>query len=190
MLDYLIKLLKIDFYEYCANISIKAWVLCLICSFGAIFLLNKYYWRRKFSYTHGVVFAVIITFVLGITLLGRENGMASSSLHTVFWTYERAFIEGAVHVACEILFNALLFLPIGMCLFLVLPSKLVIRDIILFSLVIEIVQLVTGRGVFELADIINNVLGGIAGMLAMSMLNKCRDYYCRRKNKCLTEKLY
>lgn len=188
MLDYLIKLLKIDFYEYCVNISIKEWIICLFCSFGAILLISKYYWRREISCIRSVIFALVITFVLAITLLGRENGMESSSLHTLFLTYERAFIEGALHVACEILFNALLFLPIGGCLFGVIPGKLIVRDIILFSLLVEILQLITGRGVFELADIINNVLGGIVGVLSMSILNKCRYY--RGKTKCLKKKLY
>lgn len=189
-MDYLVVLIKIDLEAYCANISIGEWVVYLVCNFLLVCLMNHYCWKKCFGLIHNFVLAICSTFIVGVTILGREDGMETSSIYTLFSTYEQTFVEGAVHVGFEILFNMALFVPAGICLSLKNSNKQVIRDLFLFSLVIEVIQLFTGRGVFELADVINNVLGGVAGMLIVNLVRKFESYIGGGKEKCSTEKHY
>ena len=177
--DYLIKLLQIDLKDYCANISIGEWLVCSICVLLVVCLLNRYYWGGSFGFLHKITLTICYTFIIGVTILGRKNGMETSSINKLFRTYERTFVEGAVHIAFEIMFNMLLFFPIGICLSLKKSSGQVIRDVFLLTLGIEGIQLFTGRGALEVADIINNTLGGAMGVIMVNLMRKCNVRWLR-----------
>lgn len=69
-----------------------------------------------------------------------------------------------------IVLNILMLLPVGISLSFVFESK---RKVILlgfcFSCLIEVSQLLTGRGLFEIDDILHNTIGVGLGILVYSM---------------------
>lgn len=86
----------------------------------------------------------------------------------------------------EIIFNILAFVPFGLYAEILLKKWNVFQKTLLFftvSLLFEVVQYVFAIGVSDITDLINNVLGGIIGMLlykgmekAMSSRHKTHKY--------------
>lgn len=104
------------------------------------------------------------TVVLAATILGRSPGSAISSVDTLFSTWLGALKEQKTSDLYEIVLNVLVFMPMGMiCSSLGYSKKKVILITLLISLCIEITQFLTGRGVFEICDLVHNALGGFIG---------------------------
>lgn len=84
-----------------------------------------------------------------------------------FWSY-RAILSGNTDLLSEVLWNVVLFIPIGILIMLLLTckNKWVISIIIgsLLSTVIEVIQLISHRGLFEFDDIFHNTLGTVIGI--------------------------
>ena len=84
-----------------------------------------------------------------------------------------ARINGEV-VYEEIYFNILAFLPFGLYLGILFKKWNVYQNILLFLLVslsFEIVQYIFSIGASDITDVINNVLGGMIGMILFKLLN-------------------
>ncbi len=84
-----------------------------------------------------------------------------------------ARINGEV-VYEEIYFNILAFLPFGLYLGILFKKWNVYQNILVFLLVslsFEIVQYIFAIGASDITDVINNVLGGIIGMILFKLLN-------------------
>lgn len=84
-----------------------------------------------------------------------------------------ARINGEV-VYEEIYFNILAFLPFGLYLGILFKKWNIYQNILVFLLVslsFEIVQYIFSIGASDITDVINNVLGGIIGMLLFRLLH-------------------
>lgn len=84
-----------------------------------------------------------------------------------------ARINGEV-VYEEIYFNILAFLPFGLYLGILFKKWNVYQNILVFLLVslsFETVQYIFAIGASDITDVINNVLGGIIGMVLFRLLN-------------------
>lgn len=64
-----------------------------------------------------------------------------------------------------ILLNIALFIPFGWFLASLSKRKRVLVRPILLTITIELIQLYTGRGMFDIDDVISNALGGVIGCL-------------------------
>lgn len=105
--------------------------------------------------------ATYILFILMETVIGRESGMGRMEL-IPFWSYSHPELR------MEILLNYLLFMPLGLLLYLCFGEKFGFRVVIaglFFSLLIEIVQLVFRIGLYEFDDMIGNTIGCFIGAL-------------------------
>lgn len=84
-----------------------------------------------------------------------------------------ARINGEV-VYEEIIFNILAFLPFGMYLGILFKKSNIFQYILVFLLVslsFEIIQYIFSIGASDITDVINNVLGGIIGIILFHLLN-------------------
>ncbi|MGM9959239.1 MAG: VanZ family protein [Erysipelotrichaceae bacterium] len=103
--------------------------------------------------------AAYILFILMETVFGRESGVVRVEL-VPFWSYSHPELR------MEIILNYLLFMPLGVLLYLCLEEKFGLRVVIaglLLSVSIEIVQLVFRIGLFEFDDMIGNTVGCLIG---------------------------
>ena len=74
----------------------------------------------------------------------------------------------------EILFNMLAFLPFGMYLGILFKKWNIFQCLFVFllmSLSFEIIQYIFSIGASDITDVINNVLGGIIGIILFRLLN-------------------
>lgn len=109
-----------------------------------------------------------VAHIFAMTLLGRELGSTQKRFELeLFWSYKEALLRGSTEMGMEIAANILLFVPAGICLPMLFPFFGSIRHMItaacLLSLGIELTQGITGMGLFEFDDILNNTAGAVLG---------------------------
>lgn len=137
-------------------------VLLFVCSI--IFLL----FRAKVSYSIFVRQASIclligyIFLVLCTTVLFREETFEKRYHLCPLWSYTELYNS----IIAQLIMNIMMFIPIGFFSGGALKKKHIWNVIgigLVLSFFIELTQLITTRGVFNVDDIIHNVLGSVIG---------------------------
>ena len=129
------------------------WWLWLIVAAGVAWLLDG---RRI---TPRPLLAAYILFILMETVIGRKVGVGRVEL-VPFWSYSHPELR------MEIILNYILFVPLGLLLYLCFGEKFGLRVVlagVLLSASIELIQLVFKIGVFEFDDMIGNTIGCLVG---------------------------
>lgn len=116
-----------------------------------------------------ILLGLYLAFIGYMTFMNRESGDPRSRLE-LFWSYRRFFQNSATRT--EILNNILLFVPFGALMRSLSRNRRRLWIIPLLSVGIELTQYVTGLGLCELDDILNNTLGGLAGYLLIGAVRK------------------
>lgn len=103
--------------------------------------------------------AAYVLFILFETVIGRKPGVGRVEL-LPFWSYSHPELR------MEIVLNYLLFMPLGLLLYLCFGERWGLKVVLigfLLSAAIEIAQLVFRIGLFEFDDMIGNTVGCLAG---------------------------
>lgn len=118
--------------------------------------------NNRYSLLLCYIFCVYLFLVVSITLLSRPSGSRIGIDIIPFSTFSPNFFDNRYPIE-----NILLFIPYGVILpNLWAPFRKVTLCIgigFVFSLGIEIIQLITKRGFFQLDDILTNVAGVVIG---------------------------
>ena len=146
-------------------------MLNVILSTTAIAVLIVFFPIKNTKIT-GIAFYCYLLAVLSLTLLTREDATYGQANlipleRVVFWMkrYYQTYGLGRMFTPLfGFYLNILLFVPFGFLLHL--PPRETIILGFLFSLAIEISQLISGLGMFETDDLITNTLGTWIGILA------------------------
>ena len=113
------------------------------------------------------LFSVYIAIVLWITLIDREWGDHKAKL-LPFWELANVIkgVERSFYIK-QIVGNLTMLLPVGFMLPMLkkVTLKQVLLISMLFSISIEVVQFVTGRGLMEFDDVFNNTVGAVLGYI-------------------------
>ena len=179
-----------DFIEYVLSIFRDSLVLVLIA--GALFAVvvtaayffhkRKFHGEKKFPWGKVVLwllFAGYIAIVLYATLMRMSGFHMQYNLH-LFKAWREAWNNYSVKNIANVLLNVAMFVPLGFLLpllwklcrkwYVAIPSGFG------FSLAIELIQLLTRRGVCDVDDLFCNTLGAAIGyfliMLALTIVEK------------------
>lgn len=151
-------------------LDIPAYYYLIAVVFGVVIGLWKKDWSIGFLV--GYVF-----FLLAETVLIRKPGTLRYEL-IPFWSWAEVFKKwpmtatGKMYLR-QIILNIAMFIPVGM----VLSRKAGWKGILIaagISAMIEIMQLVSHRGLFEFDDIIHNALGAAAGYGLKALIRKAK----------------
>ena len=133
--------------------------------------------NKRIKASQAITIPVLIAFfliVLGSTVFGRMPGLRSYKLMP-FWSYG-AIIRGDPGILQEVLLNCVLLFPVGILLPLIFSRPLKWYQGLLFGAIvsgcIELLQLITCRGLFEFDDIIHNSLGCMVGCILCGWMLK------------------
>ena len=117
-----------------------------------------------------IVFSVYAALIGCITYLSRESGCRTGLDLQLFSTWGINDRNNAYVVE-----NILLFIPFGLlCCWAFPKARKLMRSTLvglLTSLAIESLQLATGRGYFQIDDILTNTIGAIIGYLLFRILH-------------------
>ncbi len=105
--------------------------------------------------------------VLGITTLNRPAMFTGQFNPSLLSSYVSSWNKWSVPEFQLIIFNMLMFVPLGVLLPLIHKknksfSRVLVISIV-FTLCIEIFQFASGKGIFEFDDLLHNTIGSIAG---------------------------
>ena len=131
------------------------------------------------------ILAFYLSFVATITIISRQATFNPQYKLMLFWSYQ-AIASGEVDLTSQVLWNIVLFIPIGILLMLVLTCKykwiIALVCGVILSSIIEVIQLITHRGLFEFDDIVHNSLGAMIGIgvyvVVLSLVKRLK----RKKN--------
>ncbi|MFJ7934971.1 VanZ family protein [Sporosarcina sp. NPDC096371] len=105
--------------------------------------------------------------VLGITTLSRGANYTDQINFSLFTSYINAWNKWSLTEFQLIIFNMLMFVPLGVLLPLIHHKNKSFHRVLVISIVftssIEIFQLISGKGIFELDDLLHNTIGSLAG---------------------------
>lgn len=139
---------------------------------------QKYHGKKKFPWEKAIlwlIFAAYVMIVLYATLMRMSGVRAQYNLH-LFKAWREAWNDFSVKNIANVILNIAMFMPFGFLLpllwkggqkwYITIPSGFG------FSLAIELIQLMTHRGVFDVDDLFTNTLGGAIGFFfAMAILS-------------------
>ncbi|MDO5425620.1 MAG: VanZ family protein [Eubacteriales bacterium] len=144
---------------------------------AAVFFLSweslrrgRWKWKKVFR----VFFlAAYLTGMVGLTLLNREEGSRIGISLIPFETW-----SSNVRDVLFVIENILLFIPFG----ILVPGlcrgmdrwPILLRTAFLVTAGIEVIQLFTGRGYFQVDDIVNNFVGAALGYGILQGMRKIR----------------
>lgn len=130
-------------------------------------LWNTILFRCMFAFYLGVLFA--------ITFLGRADVEGVSFIP--FTSYIEAWEKSSLIAWRNILINIVLFVPFGFLISLTFKkiNSLLQTSIftVIFSFCIELLQVLSNRGIFEIDDVINNLVGSVVGYTILKLICKC-----------------
>ncbi len=136
---------------------------------------------------------IYIVIVLGATIGDRMSTDSKSISMHLFSSYKDAWNNFSPGAWRNIILNILMFVPLGILLPLIFKNcrKYWVTYLIglFFTLIIEVIQLISGRGIFEIDDIFNNTLGCIIGYGIVMIFISCfvdRNKYENNKKLILT----
>ncbi|MFD2613452.1 VanZ family protein [Paenibacillus gansuensis] len=161
----------------------------LVAVFVAIFVLVLIYFiykkrNGKRTLTKGQFFVSFLILgwfvvVMGLTTFSRGAQFEGLFNFRLFSGYVSAWHNWSLIEFQLIIFNMLLFVPLGFLLPLLGKSIRRFMPVLLLSLAvtvgIEVFQLLTRRGIFELDDILHNTIGSIVGYLVVMAILACLE---------------
>lgn len=158
---------------------------------GAAWLIYKrlLHGTKPFSKGQWVTAILLLgwfTVVLGLTTLSRGANYTGEINPALFSGYKNAWNEWSLKEYQLIIFNMLMFSPLGFLLpFLTKKGeKFSVACLVSFfvTLSVEVLQLVTGRGIFELDDLLHNLVGSMFGYFVSAfILETARNRKVKRK---------
>jgi len=160
--------------------NIQSLMLPVMIIIGVEFLLIAFYYFfynkkepsvRKRNHVKklmlGALFIGYIVFVCELTIIGRGSSHFLQMNLQPFSGYIDAWKKYSLRDLQNCIFNILMFVPLGVFLPLLFPKfklfKWLFLVVVSATLSIETYQTLTGAGIFELDDLINNSIGGVIG---------------------------
>lgn len=147
--------------------------------------------RRSAIYLIMLFFAILyFEITLLITILRREPGTSYHSGKVVPY-FQWGVINGNVYGQRQFFYNILnviLFIPIGFMLKGLQLNDIGLKDDTMATLTgflvsfgIEILQIITKRGTFEITDILTNLIGTCLGVIIFKLLKRLFRHERRKK---------
>lgn len=125
------------------------------------------------------IFTIYIMIIICATFFTRAPNYMQEVKLDLFSSYREAYFTGSESCWINIILNILLFLPIGFLLPILNKNLRKIYKTVgigfLITLIIEITQLITSYGVFEIDDIFNNTVGAMIGYGLIMTIFTLRD---------------
>ena len=157
------------------NIPRIKWILLFgIMFFGIFCILEKkgYTKRHKNRLTimlNGFLLSLNCAFIFVMTLFGRARGESRSFRLRPFESYGIAFMQGNVEILLQIVVNIAMYVTLSILLLCCFQwdkrYQYVVLVAFVSSLAVELLQVIFKIGMFEVDDIINNVLGTLIGIV-------------------------
>lgn len=147
-----------------------------------VILAVAFAWKKKWDVSLLIAYMFLI---FSYTILKRTPGEELRYGMEPFWSYKAVFAGGFSPVSRKTLFiqilaNVIMYVPVGFLAGRQIGWKSIVMGFG-YSLFIELIQLLTGRGLFEFDDILHNSVGAAIGFGILILLQRVKEK-CRLRN--------
>ena len=142
----------------------RVWPGC--CAAAALVGLGIWLWKRSRT---SALLAAYAFFIFCLAVLARSSQPEAQVMLRPFWSYAEWSKEGV-----QILANIAAFVPLGYLLGRLYGWKGVWAGVG-FSILIELLQLISHRGMCEFDDVFHNTLGTVLGVALEVLLRRRRE---------------
>lgn len=142
-------------------------ILLLACVFLLVFQIIQKRNYNNFKKKFKVLLSINCSFILVMTLFGRTKDDYGFIVKP-FESYFAAFGENNVELQLQIIMNVVMYIPFTfflLCCFEKIKKGHALLISFICSASIELIQRYFQIGLFEVDDVINNVLGAVIGIL-------------------------
>lgn len=146
--------------------------------------------KKNYRIMGKIVFALYILFLLYFLILSRNSTFDEMHYNFVpfheilrYWNYRDQL---GMLTFTNLLGNIAIFIPLGFLEALVVDKRSFLKtslDGFLLSLLVEICQMITRVGTFDVDDLILNTLGTMLGYLVFLTINAIGRIYDKHKKK-------
>lgn len=159
--------------NYIAGVTVgQMMYLCVTSVFVfTIMLFVLRYQEKKVTWWKAicvVVLAVLISTISTVTLTGRNPKAEARWMWQPLWSYVAVIQEQNSALLTQILWNIIIFIPVGLllpiCFRVFKQYRYVFLAVFVMSATIETIQGIGHIGLFEVDDIMNNLLGAAIGL--------------------------
>lgn len=168
--------LKVQLYAKCYNylsvINPLPIMACIIIL--SVMLKSNFKWKKR-AIIWSILCSIWLTIIFEITLLGRQNNVVNT-WESIFSSFSE-LLSGNYTIIYDMLFNGILFVPLGFFMKIKYSVKCSAAITGGVSLFVEVMQLITHRGLFEISDLIFNTIGGMVGIVCMFFIQKFLKKY-------------
>ncbi len=109
----------------------------------------------------------LLVLIVTLILRSKTNSQNGSIILNPIYSYRSAWINSSISEWRNIILNIAMFIPFGILLPIIFNRFRVVSNIlkltVLMSVLIEVIQLILRRGIFETSDVIHNTMGGLIG---------------------------
>lgn len=159
-----LSLIKKHMFQFDVGVPLYVILALIVIVIG--FVVRLYLTRKdRYSFIRNSLLTVLggyLFFILCVTLLFRDSSDSLQFQFFPFWSYDVLNYK----IIAQLILNVLLFMPMGFLLGIIMNEirwMQVIEMGSLFSIMIEILQLLTRRGVCNIDDVIHNTIGCAIG---------------------------
>ncbi len=146
------------------------------------YLFRRFKGNTSSSFSKHFVILLLLCWsitVIGLTMFGRNTYSQNQINLKLFSGYFNAWNTWNIHELQMIIFNVLMFVPLGFLLPLLSSKTKTATRVFLLSfgitLFIETTQLLTSRGIFELDDLFHNTLGSMMGYFLIDLFLQWKE---------------
>lgn len=143
-----------------------------------LFLVLYYWWLSLNRKNNFITFIIIYSIFLIINLLIRNQ--SKENINTIFYLKDwlKLLFSNKI-VFINVIGNILLFIPLGFIINTLLDNFFYTMFLSLFIiLILELMQFMTKRGVFDLIDVLLNMIGIVIGLMI-----KRKELWMIKKNQ-------
>lgn len=140
--------------------------------------------RNGFRLLAWVLVVGYAAFILYVTVFGRAEAEEVKYNFMPFWSYIATMRGEGVNLMRVNYLNVAMFVPLGVLMWCEMGKRewwKVLLMFVLFSVSIEVLQLVLKRGFCEFDDVFHNAIGGMIGYCLCGLVVKIR-FMLRREN--------
>ncbi len=151
------------------------WLTALEIFVLIIQILREFQERKKISRSQYVSIGLLAGYmyiVLASLVLTRRPGPVSTYQIHFLWSYIR-ILQGSRICLWQNVLNIILFVPIGFLTRAIWPDlklKCIVVFGLFYSILLEILQLILHKGLFEFDDMLNNTIGMFVGAVMFDMI--------------------
>ena len=155
---------------------------------GEVFTANN---QTLWKLLQWLLLIIVVAIILYGTILSRSPKADYSYNLNLFWSY-KAWFHGNISVGDQIIRNILMFIPFGFLFSVCIDDGvkkvgkvfgLAVLVSFVFSVGIELCQLIFRLGFCELDDVINNTLGGAIGSGVYLLVRKIKAYIFEKRDR-------